>query len=128
MNNPIKTSLKELLNQANIFNGMNYNENFKAQSIFNFVNLDLISQIDNSPEIMNKFKKGEALLFNNKNLYYLYYQNSKKFFKINQVSGMEFSIEEVNFEQGFEKLYQSLYKLVKYEEIEKKQMKNLLKN
>ena len=41
---------------------------------------------------------------------------------------MEFSIEEVNFEQGFEKLYQSLYKLVKYEEIEKKQMKNLLKN
>ena len=128
MNNPIKTSLKELLNHANIFNGMNYNENFKAQSIFNFVNLDLISQIDNSPEIINKFKKGEALLFNNKNLYYLYYQNSKKFFKINQVSGMEFSIEEVNFEQGFEKLYQSLYKLVKYEEIEKKQMKNLLKN
>ena len=60
---------------------------------------------------MNKFKKGEALLFNNKNLYYLYYQNSKKFFKINQVSGMEFSIEEVNFEQGFEKLYQSLYQI-----------------
>ena len=125
---PIQFSLKELLKQANIFNGINYNENFKAKSIFNFINLDLITQIDNSPEIINKYKNAEALLFNNKNYYYLYYQNIKKIFKINQVDGREFSIDEVNFEQGFEKLYQNLNKLVKYEEIEKKQIKNLLKN
>ena len=86
--------MQELLNQAFIFNGIKVNENYKNKSVFSYINLNLILSINESPEIVQKFKNAEANLFINKNNSYLYYPSTKKLFKIiNLTQNGEFALE-----------------------------------
>ena len=127
MNNPKTKNIKEQLNQALIFNGMNLDENLRGK-VFTFINLELIHEIYNTQELPNKFIVGDAFIFINKNNYYLYYTKSKNLYKIANLNQNQFSIEEVNVRKGFQIVYDNLSKLVKYENYEKGFLKYSLKN
>ena len=120
-------NINELLNQAFIFNGMKVPENFKGQSVFHFINLDLISQIDNRPEIITKCQNSQAFFFVNNNINCLYYPTTKKLFQINGTLVIDFSIEEKNFDQGLEGMYINLIDLNNDQEKEKDMMKYPIK-
>ena len=126
MNNPKAKNIKEILNQALVFNGMNLDENLR-EKVFTFINLELIKEIYNTQEIPNKFIAGDAFIFINNNNYYLYYIKSKNLYKIANLNQNQFSIEEVNVRKGFQIVFDNLSKLVKYEGYEKGFLKYSLK-
>ena len=128
VNNPNQNNMQELLNQAFIFNGIKVDENYKNKSVFSYINLNLILSINESPEIVQKFKNAEANLFINKNNSYLYYPSTKKLFKItNLTQNGEFALEEVIFGDEYKNLYEKLKELIKDDDEEKTKLKYSIK-
>ena len=127
VNNPNQDNMQELLNQAFIFNGLKIDENYKNKSVFSYINLNLILSINESQEIVQKFKNAEATLFINKNNCYLYYPNTKKLFKFTNIQNGEFTLEEVIFGDKYKYLYEKIKELIKDDDEEKIKLKYSIK-
>ena len=127
VNKPNPNNLQDLLNQAFIFDGIKIDENFKNKSVFTYINLNLILSINESNELVQKLKNAEAILFINKNTYYLYYPTTKKLFKITNFTQTEFALEEVILGHDFTNLYEKLKELLKDEDEEKIKLKYSIK-
>ena len=117
--------LVNLLNQAIIFDGNKLDKNYNNNSLFGFINLDLIKKIDNSPDIFNKFAEAEANIFKNNNIYYLYYPKTQKIFKIKNFNQSFIAIEEEQL--GLNQIHDLLIKLVNDDDNEKDKLKFSIK-
>ena len=113
------------MKQAIIFDGNKLDKNYNNNSLFGFINLDLIKKIDNSPDIFNKFAEAEANIFKNNNIYYLYYPKTQKIFKIKNFNQSLFSIEEEQL--GLNQIHDLLIKLVNDDDNEKDKLKFSIK-